>query len=164
MAVTVSGVLRSSVQRGLVESRGSVTCRLAESRCSDPRVLLRRSQTSVYVGEGFGGRDAGKSLLHKQVTTADEADLWILQTVVFPENRASIALHHSLLGQASDADLRRKSDGTLWNNRQLLFHMLLGFLIIRALLTLVRLFDRLPVRAAGGSPACSTRGPSRSTS
>jgi hypothetical protein len=55
------------------------------------------------------------------------------------------ATFHALLDQASDADLRRMSDGTRWNNRQLLFHMLLGFLIMRALLTLMRLFDRLPV-------------------
>ncbi|WP_033440939.1 DinB family protein [Saccharothrix sp. NRRL B-16314] len=54
------------------------------------------------------------------------------------------ATFRSLLELAGDADLRRKSNGTRWNNRQLLFHMLLGFLIMRALLTLVRLFDRLP--------------------
>ena len=33
---------------------------------------------------------------HKQVTAAaDEAGLWTSQTAIFPENRASIALHHS---------------------------------------------------------------------
>jgi len=51
---------------------------------------------------------------------------------------------HRLLEQADMADLRRASNGTRWNNRQLLFHMLLGYLIIRALLRLVRAFDRLP--------------------
>ncbi|ONI84752.1 maleylpyruvate isomerase [Saccharothrix sp. ALI-22-I] len=60
------------------------------------------------------------------------------------------ATFHALLEQASDADLRRKSDGTRWNNEQLLFHMLLGFLVIRALLALVRLFSRLPVRISRG--------------
>lgn len=49
-----------------------------------------------------------------------------------------------LVEQADKADLRRASNGTRWNNRQLLFHMLLGYLIIRALLRLVRVFDRLP--------------------
>ncbi|ATE55191.1 helix-turn-helix domain-containing GNAT family N-acetyltransferase [Actinosynnema pretiosum] len=53
------------------------------------------AETSVYVGEGFRGRGVGKSLLHKQVTAADASGLWTLQTSVFPENRASIALHHS---------------------------------------------------------------------
>lgn len=49
-----------------------------------------------------------------------------------------------LVEQADTADLRRPSNGTRWNNRQLLFHMLLGYLIIRALLRLVRIFGRLP--------------------
>ncbi|GAA3458088.1 hypothetical protein GCM10018963_01010 [Saccharothrix longispora] len=53
------------------------------------------AETSVYVGDGARGRGVGKSLLHKQVTAADEAGLWTLQTAIFPENRASIALHHS---------------------------------------------------------------------
>jgi hypothetical protein len=51
---------------------------------------------------------------------------------------------HRLVAGADEADLRRPSNGTRWNNRQLLFHMLLGYLIIRALLRLVRVFGRLP--------------------
>jgi hypothetical protein len=49
-----------------------------------------------------------------------------------------------LVDGAGDADLRRLSNGTRWTNRQLLFHMLLGYLIVRALLRLVRIFGRLP--------------------
>lgn len=51
---------------------------------------------------------------------------------------------HELVEQADAAALRRPSNGTRWSNRQLLFHMLLGYLIIRALLRLVRVFGRLP--------------------
>jgi DinB superfamily len=57
---------------------------------------------------------------------------------------------HELVEQASDAALRRRSNGTRWSNRQLLFHMLLGYLIIRALLGLVRVFGRLPRGASRG--------------
>ena len=39
-----------------------------------------------------------------------------------------------LVESADDDLLRRPSSGTRWSNRQLLFHMLLGYLIIRALL------------------------------
>ncbi|KOX27785.1 ArsR family transcriptional regulator, partial [Saccharothrix sp. NRRL B-16348] len=53
------------------------------------------AETSIYVGDGYRGRGIGKSLLHQQVTAADNAGLWTLQTSIFPENRASIALHHS---------------------------------------------------------------------
>jgi L-amino acid N-acyltransferase YncA/DNA-binding transcriptional ArsR family regulator len=56
-------------------------------------------ETSVYVAATARGRGAGKSLLHRQVTEADadttDGGLWTLQTSIFPENRASIALHHA---------------------------------------------------------------------
>lgn len=52
-------------------------------------------ETSVYVTEAARGRGIGKALLYRQVTEADAAGLWTLQTSIFPENRASIALHHS---------------------------------------------------------------------
>lgn len=52
-------------------------------------------ETSVYVAEQARGRGVGKALLWRQVNEADAAGLWTLQTSIFPENRASIALHHS---------------------------------------------------------------------
>ncbi|MGA6167852.1 helix-turn-helix domain-containing GNAT family N-acetyltransferase [Amycolatopsis magusensis] len=51
--------------------------------------------TSVHVDARHRGRGVGKALLHKQVTAADRAGLWTLQTTVFTENRPGIALHHS---------------------------------------------------------------------
>ena len=52
-------------------------------------------ESSVYVTETARGRGVGKTLLFRQVNEADAGGLWTLQTSVFPENRASIALHHS---------------------------------------------------------------------
>jgi DinB superfamily len=49
-----------------------------------------------------------------------------------------------LVRSSTRADLRRPSDGTRWTNGQLLFHMLLGFLIVRTLLPLVTTFSRAP--------------------
>jgi L-amino acid N-acyltransferase YncA len=37
----------------------------------------------------------GTALIHQQVTAADADGLWTLQTSIFPENRASLNLHHS---------------------------------------------------------------------
>jgi hypothetical protein len=51
---------------------------------------------------------------------------------------------HSLLAATDAADLRRRSDGTRWTNEQLLFHMVFGYLVVRALLPLVRVVSRLP--------------------
>ncbi len=52
-------------------------------------------ETSVYVTETARGRGVGKALLFTQVVEADRAGMWTLQTSIFPENRASLALHHS---------------------------------------------------------------------
>ncbi|MGB3440501.1 MAG: GNAT family N-acetyltransferase [Actinophytocola sp.] len=53
------------------------------------------AESSVYVADGHRGRGIGKALVRKQVMAADEAGLWTLQTAIFTENRASIALHHA---------------------------------------------------------------------
>lgn len=51
---------------------------------------------------------------------------------------------HELLDEATDADLRRPTDGTRWTNGQLLYHMLFGYILMRPLLILMRIFGRLP--------------------
>jgi len=38
---------------------------------------------------------------------------------------------HALIAKSSQADLARLSNGTRWTNRELLFHMLLGYLVTR---------------------------------
>jgi hypothetical protein len=63
---------------------------------------------------------------------------------VHSELDAARMAFRALLGGASDEGLRRRSAGTRWSNKQLLFHMLLGYLIIRALRNLVVMFSRLP--------------------
>ena len=50
----------------------------------------------------------------------------------------------ALLQGAAAADLRRKSDGTRWTNEELLFHMVFGYMVVRALIPLVQLVSRLP--------------------
>ncbi len=51
-------------------------------------------ESAVYVDETARGRGIGGALLHRQVTAADAAGLWTLQASVFPQNGASLALHH----------------------------------------------------------------------
>ena len=60
---------------------------------------------------------------------------------------------HRLLESADTASLYRRSDGTRWTNEQLLFHMLFGYMIVRALLVLVRVFGRLPAPVGKGFAA-----------
>jgi hypothetical protein len=57
---------------------------------------------------------------------------------------------HDLVTHATASDLRRKSAGTDWSNRELLFHMLFGYLVTRSLLVLVTLISRAPRAAQRG--------------
>jgi hypothetical protein len=52
--------------------------------------------------------------------------------------------YRALIDTATVGDLRKPTEGTKWNNEQLLFHMLFGFLLVRNLRWLVRGFSRLP--------------------
>ena len=55
----------------------------------------------------------------------------------------------ALLDTATVAELREPTDGTKWNNEQLLFHMLFGYLLVRNLRLIVWGFSRLPDSASG---------------
>lgn len=81
--------------RWVAEIDGHVVGWTAISPVSTRSAYAGVGESSVYVGDGFRGRGVGKALLYKQVTEADNAGLWTLQTSIFPENRASVALHRS---------------------------------------------------------------------
>ena len=81
--------------RWVAELDGHVVGWAAASRSPHRPVYAGVAETSLYVGDGYRGRGVGKALIHHQVTAADTAGLWTLQTAIFPENRASIALHQS---------------------------------------------------------------------
>jgi DinB superfamily len=66
------------------------------------------------------------------------------RTAVIQEMEQARISFHEFLNGASPGSLRRHSSGTRWTNRQLLFHMLFGYLIVRTLLPLVRWFGRRP--------------------
>jgi phosphinothricin acetyltransferase len=48
---------------------------------------------SVYVDDECQGRGIGRALLERLFESADQAGIWTIQTGVFPENEASLALH-----------------------------------------------------------------------
>jgi len=53
---------------------------------------------------------------------------------------------HGLLHILSEDEWRRQSRNPGWTNGQILFHMTFGFMILRWLIPLVRVFGRLPKR------------------
>jgi phosphinothricin acetyltransferase len=48
---------------------------------------------SVYVGPEHGGRGIGRTLLETLIASTEAAGIWTIQSGVFPENTASLALH-----------------------------------------------------------------------
>jgi len=51
---------------------------------------------SVYVAERARGRGIGGALMKALLAGADADGLWTIQTSIFPENAASLALHESV--------------------------------------------------------------------
>jgi L-amino acid N-acyltransferase YncA len=52
------------------------------------------AEISVYVAAGARGNGVGSELLAAVVESAERGGVWTLQTSVFPENEASLALLH----------------------------------------------------------------------
>jgi hypothetical protein len=63
---------------------------------------------------------------------------------IYEELRRVRVAFRRLVEDASPGDLARASAGTRWTNQQLLFHMLFGYLVTRALIVLAGMFARLP--------------------
>ncbi|PWN02271.1 ArsR family transcriptional regulator [Nocardioides silvaticus] len=81
--------------RWVAERDGVLVGWTAVSPVSERECYAGVGETSVYVSEPARGAGVGKALLFRQVNEADANGLWTLQTSIFPENRASLALHHS---------------------------------------------------------------------
>ena len=74
---------------------GRVAGWAALSPVSARKVYAGVAEVSVYVGAGFRGRGLGRALLEALVRESESEGIWTLQAGIFPENRASVALHES---------------------------------------------------------------------
>lgn len=72
---------------------GEVLAWAALSPVSDRCVYGGVAENSIYVAPQAQGRGVGRALLTRLVEDADRAEIWTIQTGIFPENEASIALH-----------------------------------------------------------------------
>ena len=68
---------------------GWAACSAVSDRCVYDGVL----ELSVYVAAAARGRGVGSALLAALIASTEEAGVWSLQSGVFPENAASMALH-----------------------------------------------------------------------
>jgi L-amino acid N-acyltransferase YncA len=102
--------------RLVAQSDGVLVGFAALSPVSSRAVYAGVAEVMVYVAEDMRGRGIGRRLLDALVDHAEEAGLWTLQAGIFPENRASIALHAAVgfqvlctrhrLGRAADGRWR----------------------------------------------------------
>ncbi|WP_433223977.1 N-acetyltransferase family protein [Dactylosporangium sp. CS-047395] len=78
-----------------VDGTGSVIGWVAVSRVSARAVYAGVVEHSVYVDPAAQGRGVGRALLDTLIAAADAAGIWTIQSGVFPENTASLALHRA---------------------------------------------------------------------
>lgn len=84
-------ILRTVAHDGAGRVLGWVACSPTNARLVYVGVL----EVSIYVSPEFRERGIGRLLLEATVRESEEAGFWTLQSAVFPENAASIALHES---------------------------------------------------------------------
>jgi len=78
--------------RFVAERDGRVCGWIAAVPVSPRRCYAGVAELSVYVGEEARGQGVGAELLAAVVDSSERAGIWTLQTGVFPENTASLAL------------------------------------------------------------------------
>lgn len=76
-----------------LDDDGTVLGWVAASPVSDRCVYAGVVEHSVYVHPDARGRGVGRTLLDGLLRSTAEAGVWTVQSGVFPENTASIALH-----------------------------------------------------------------------
>jgi L-amino acid N-acyltransferase YncA len=79
--------------RLVAELRDEVVGWAALSPASKRRCYGGVVENSIYVARGARGHGIGRRLLEELIDGARAAGIWTIQTSIFPENRASLALH-----------------------------------------------------------------------
>jgi L-amino acid N-acyltransferase YncA len=76
-----------------VDPSGAIVGWAAAGAVSDRCVFAGVVEHSVYVHPDAQGRGVGRRLLDALVESTEDAGIWTIQSGVFPENAASLALH-----------------------------------------------------------------------
>ena len=79
--------------RFVAVENGEVVGWIAVSPTSSRKCYAGVVENSVYVAEAARGRGVGRALMDALLASTDAAGIWTIETGVFPENRATLALH-----------------------------------------------------------------------
>ena len=80
-------------QRYVAVEQGRVVGWVAAHAVSSRPCYAGVVEHSVYVPDDWQGKGIGRALLERLFASTEEAGIWTIQTGVFPENEASLALH-----------------------------------------------------------------------
>lgn len=78
---------------GAIDGDGRLLGWVAASRVSDRRAYAGVIEHSVYVHPAARGRGVARALLDALIASTEAAGIWTIQSGIFPENTASLALH-----------------------------------------------------------------------
>ena len=81
--------------RFVAAAAGQVTGWVAASAVSGRCVYAGVVEHSVYVHPAARGQGTGRRLLAALITSTEAAGIWTIQSGIFPENTASLALHRA---------------------------------------------------------------------
>lgn len=80
-------------QRWIITEDGAVLGWAAMTPVSARECYRGVAETSIYIDTAATSQGLGRALLAHQVEAASEGGIWTLQTSIFPENEASLAIH-----------------------------------------------------------------------
>jgi L-amino acid N-acyltransferase YncA len=86
---------RLPAHRYVVITRGRVAGWVAASAVSGRCVYAGVVEHSVYVRPADRSRGVGRLLLDMLIASTESAGIWTIQSGIFPENAASLALHQA---------------------------------------------------------------------
>ncbi|MGO1025717.1 N-acetyltransferase family protein [Streptomyces rubiginosohelvolus] len=76
-----------------IDENGAVLGWVAASRVSDRCAYAGVVEHSVYVHPAARGRGIASTLLKALIDSTEQAGIWTIQSGIFPENAASLAVH-----------------------------------------------------------------------
>ncbi len=99
---------------------GEVVGWIAVSPTSSRECYAGVVENSVYVAETARGRGVGRALMDALLASTDAAGIWTIETGVFPENEATLALHERAGFRVVGRRERISQLGGIWRDTMLL--------------------------------------------